>query len=202
MAGPALADLIFGKAVFSGKLAITFPRMVGQIPIYYSVRSSGRPAKNIVMINDIPLGAFQTSLGNTSYHLDAGDKPLFPFGYGLSYTSFRYSPVKLSKREITENETVTAECTITNTGKVDGIEIVQLYVRDPVATIARPVRELKGFQKIRLKVGESKTVKFNISPKDIGFWHFDNRYKTEPGEFRIWISPDSQTGEYKSFSIK
>ncbi len=201
MAGPALADLIFGKAVPSGKLTTTFPRMVGQIPVYYSHRNSGRPAHNILLISDIKIGAEQTSLGNTSYHLDAGDKPLFSFGFGLSYTTFSYSAVKLSKSNISENETITAECTITNTGKVAGMEVAQLYICDPVATLAQPVRELKGFQKITLNPGESKTVKFNLTSKQLGFWHQDNTYRTEPGEFRVWISADSQTGEYKSFNL-
>jgi beta-glucosidase len=201
MAGSALADLIFGKAVPSGKLTVTFPRMVGQIPVYYSHRNSGRPGHNIVLINDIKIGAEQTSLGNTSYHLDAGDKPLFPFGFGMSYTTFSYSTVKLSKNKIFENETVTAECTITNTGKVTGMEVAQLYICDPIATLAQPVRELKGFQKIALNPGQSKTVKFSLSGKQLGFWHQDNTYKAESGEFRVWISADSQTGEYKSFNF-
>ena len=201
MAGPALADLIFGKAVPSGKLTTTFPRMVGQIPVYYSHRNSGRPAHNILLISDIKIGAEQTSLGNTSYHLDAGDKSLFSFGFGLSYTTFSYSAVKLSKSNISENKTITAECTITNTGKVAGMEVAQLYICDPVATLAQPVRELKGFQKITLNPGESKTVKFNLTSKQLGFWHQDNTYKAEAGEFRVWISADSQTGEYKSFNL-
>ena len=201
MAGPALADLIFGKAVPSGKLTATFPRMVGQIPVYYSHRSSGRPGHNIVLINDIKIGAEQTSLGNTSYHLDAGDKPLFPFGFGLSYTTFSYSDVKLSKNKISADETITAECTITNTGNVAGMEVAQLYICDPVATLAQPVRVLKGFQKISLKPGESKLIKFNLTTNQLGFWHHNNTYKTEPGEFRVWISANSQTGEYKSFNL-
>jgi len=201
MAGSALADLIFGKAVPSGKLTVTFPRMVGQIPVYYSHRNSGRPGHNIVLMNDIKIGAEQTSLGNTSYHLDAGDKPLFPFGFGMSYTTFSYSPVKLSKNKISDNEIITAECTITNTGKVTGMEVAQLYICDPIATLAQPVRELKGFQKIVLNPGQSKTVKFNLNIKQLGFWHQDNTYKAEPGEFRVWISADSQTGGYKSFNF-
>lgn len=202
MAGPALADLIFGKAIPSGKLPVTFPRMVGQIPVYYAHKMTGRPASGIVMVDDIPVGAGQTSLGNTSYHLDAGDKPLFPFGFGLSYSTFKYSTIKLSKKEITEDEKLTAECTITNTGKYDAAEVAQLYVRDVVASLARPVRELKGFQKINLKAGETKTVKFEISSKELGFWHQDNTYSAEPGEFQVWISPDSQSGEAEKFSLK
>ena len=202
MAGPALADLLFGKAIPSGKLPVTFPRMVGQVPIYYAHKMTGRPAKDIVLENDIPIGAGQTSLGNTSYHLDAGDKPLFPFGFGLSYTTFKYSNLKLSKKEISENEKLQVECNITNTGKYDAAEVVQFYVRDMVASLARPVRELKGFQKIALKVGETKIVKFEIGADKLGFWHQDNTYSAESGEFQAWISKDSQSGESAIFKLK
>lgn len=202
MAGPALADLIFGKSIPSGKLPVTMPRMVGQIPIYYAHKMTGRPAENIILINDIPIEAGQTSLGNTSYHLDAGDSPLFPFGFGLSYTTFEYSAVKLSAKEMNAGGTITAECTIKNTGKYDAQEVAQLYIRDLVAELARPVRELKGFQKISLKAGETKTVKFEINSDEIGYWHQNNTYKSEPGEFQVWISKDSQSGSPVSFTLK
>lgn len=202
MAGPALADLIFGKVVPSGKLPVSFPRMVGQIPVYYAHKNTGRPGTNFVTIDKIPIGVFQTSLGNTSFHLDAGDKPMYPFGYGLSYSTFEYSKVKLSAKDIKMDGTIRAECTVKNTGKYDAKEVVQLYVRDLVASLARPVRELKGFQKIELKVGESKTVKFVIKPSELGFWNLENKYVTEPGEFRVWISKDSQSGESVSFNFR
>ena len=202
MAGPALADLIFGKVVPSGKLPVTFPRMVGQIPVYYAHKNTGRPGTNFVTIDKIPIGVFQTSLGNTSFHLDAGDKPMYPFGFGLSYTTFEYSKVKLSANKINKNGSIIAECTIKNTGKYDAKEVVQLYVRDVVASLARPVRELKGFQKITLKAGESKTLKFEIHPANIGFWNLENKYITEPGEFQVWISKDSQSGEAVSFNLE
>lgn len=202
MAGPALIDLIFGSEVPSGKLPVTIPKMVGQIPIYYAHKNTGRPAKGMVLIDDIPVGAGQTSLGNTSYHLDAGDKPLFPFGYGLSYTEFLYSSVKISKTKATINEKVFVECDITNTGKYDALEVVQLYVRDKVASLARPVRELKGFQKIYLKSGETKKVKFELTSNNLGFWNSDNKYITELGEFEVWISKDSQSGVSASFWLE
>ncbi|MDD3079829.1 MAG: glycoside hydrolase family 3 N-terminal domain-containing protein [Paludibacter sp.] len=202
MAGPALADLLFGNAVPSGKLPVTIPRMVGQVPVYYAHKMTGRPASNIVMINDIPVGAFQTSLGNTSYHLDAGDSPLFPFGYGLSYTTFSYSPVHLSATSMDQNGKIMAECKVTNTGKYDAREVIQLYIRDKVATLAQPVRELKGFKKIMLKAGESQTISFEINACELGFWHQDNTYSVEPGEFQVWISKDSQSGEPVSFYLK
>ena len=202
MAGPALADLLFGKAVPSGKLPVTFPRMVGQVPVYYAHKNTGRPASNIVTIDKIPVGVFQTSLGNTSFHLDAGDKPMYPFGYGLSYSTFEYSKLTLSAKTIEKDQKLTAECTITNTGKFDAKEVVQFYVRDLVASLARPVRELKGFDKIMLKAGESKTVKFEIDASNLGFWHEDKTYYAEPGEFQVWISKDSQSGEPVNFVLK
>ena len=202
MAGPALADLIFGKAVPSGKLPITIPKMVGQIPVYYAHKNTGRPGVNVELIDDIPVGALQTSIGFTSYHLDAGTEPLFPFGYGLSYTTFEYGDVKLSKETLTANETLTATCTITNTGGVTGAEVVQLYVRDPVALLIRPVRELKGFDKITLAPGETKTVSFTITPEQLAFWTEDRVKVTEAGEFQVWISADSQSGTPVSFWYK
>jgi beta-glucosidase len=200
MAGPALADLIFGKAVPSGKLPVTIPRMVGQVPIYYAHKMTGRPAQNICMIDNIPVGASQTSLGNTSYHLDAGDSPLFPFGYGLSYTSFKYSEIKISKKVLSEGQTINVKCNITNTGKYDGSEVAQFYIRDLVASLARPVRELKGFQKIKLRVGETKTVNFTLNTDQLSFWNADMVKRAEPGEFQVWISTDSQSGKPVSFN--
>jgi len=202
MAGPALADLIFGKAVPSGKLPVTLPRMVGQVPIYYAHKMTGRPAEKIVTIDNIPVGAGQTSLGNTSYHLDAGDSPLFPFGFGLSYTTFKYSDVILSQPELSEGQALHVSCTITNTGKSDGAEVVQLYTRDLVGSLARPVRELKGFQKINLKAGEARTVNFTLTPDQLSFWNAEMIKRTEPGEFQVWISTDSQSGKAATFKFK
>ena len=202
MAGPALADLIFGKAIPSGKLPVTIPRMVGQVPIYYAHKNTGRPGTNFVTIDKIPIGVFQTSLGNTSFHLDAGDSPLYPFGFGLSYSTFEYSGLKLSSETMEKDGKIIAECTVTNTGRFDAKEVVQLYVRDLVASLARPVRELKGFEKIFLKAGESKIVKFEIEANKLGFWHEDNTYYAEPGEFEVWISKDSQSGEAVKFEFK
>jgi beta-glucosidase len=202
MAGPALVDLIFGKAVPSGKLPVTIPKMVGQIPIYYAHKNTGRPGMNIDLIDDIPVGAAQTSLGFTSYHLDAGNDPLFPFGYGLSYTTFQYSTPSLSADGMSENETVTVSCDITNSGKVDASEVVQLYVRDVAGSLVRPVRELKAFEKIALKAGETKTVSFTLTAEDLAFWNADMLKRTEAGEFQVWISPDSESGVPVSFQYK
>ena len=201
MAGPALADLIYGNAVPSGKLPVTLPRMVGQIPIYYAHKMTGRPSEKICLIDNIPVGAGQTSLGNTSYHLDAGDSPLFPFGFGLSYTTFQYSDVRISNKQMSEGQTLQVSCTITNTGKYDGGEVAQLYVRDMVGTLARPVRELKGFRKINLKAGEATTVSFTLQGNQLAFWNADLVKRAEPGEFQVWISTDSQSGKPATFSF-
>jgi len=199
MAGPALADLIFGKAIPSGKLPVTMPRMVGQVPVYYAHKMTGRPAEKICLMDNIPVGANQTSLGNTSYHLDAGDTPLFPFGYGLSYTTFEYSDVKVSKNELSAKQTLTVTCDITNSGKYDASEIAQFYIRDLVGSLARPVRELKGFKKIKLRAGETKTVNFTLNVDQLAFWNADMVKRAEPGEFQVWISTDSQSGKPVTF---
>lgn len=202
MAGPALADLIFGEAVPSGKLPVTLPRMVGQVPIYYAHKNTGRPASNIDLIDDIPVGAAQTSIGFTGYHLDAGDSPLFPFGYGLSYTRFEYSAPRLSQSTLSGKASLTVECDVKNTGNTDAMEVVQLYVRDRVASLVRPVKELKDFQKISLKSGESKTVQFTLNADQLAFWHQDMKKRVEAGEFQLWVATDSQSGTPVSFEYK
>jgi len=203
MAGPALADLIFGKAVPSGKLPVTMPKQVGQIPVYYSHKNTGRPPKGFMLIDDIPVGGGQNSIGFTCYHLDAGSEPLYPFGYGLSYTHFKYSTPLLSSNILNGNEkSLTVTCQITNTGSVDAYETVQLYVRDLVAFLARPVKELKGFQKIYLKSGETKTVQFDITAEQLSFWNENLKQVTEPGKFYLWIAPDSNSGNPVEFTYK
>ena len=140
-------------------MPVTFVREVGQIPMYYNHNNTGRPAQNwITPINDIPLEAPQTSLGNTSFYLDSGKDPLFAFGYGLSYSTFEYSDLNLSSNEVNANDTLTVTATIKNTSDIDGTEVVQLYVRDLVGSITRPVKELKGFQRLALKAGEAQNV--------------------------------------------
>lgn len=202
MAGPALADLVMGKAVPSGKLPVTMPKMVGQVPMYYSHKNTGRPASNITLIDDIPVAASQFSIGSTSYHLDAGDKPLYPFGYGLSYTTFEYSQPVLSDSVMTQNGQITVTCQIKNTGKYDAYETAQLYTRDLVASLCQPVRQLKGFQKVWIKAGETATVTFTVEPADLAFCHEDMATYAEPGEFHLWVSADSQQGVPVSFVLK
>lgn len=202
MAGPALADLITGQAVPSGKLPVTIPKMVGQVPIYYAHKNTGRPASNMTMIDDIPVAAPQFSIGSTSYHLDAGSQPLFPFGYGLSYTTFTYANPILSDTVLTRNGKITVSCEVKNTGSYDAYETVQLYTRDLVASLCQPVRLLKGFQKVHIKAGETATVSFELTADDLAFCHSDMRTYAEPGEFQVWIAADSQQGTPATFTLR
>lgn len=204
MAGKALSNIIFGRTVPSGKLPVTFPKMVGQIPIYYNDYKTGRPADyRPTLLNEIPVEARQTSLGFCTYHLDAGVGPLMEFGYGLSYTTFNYSPVELSKTEIGVNDTIVAKCTITNTGSYDGTEIVQLYIHDKFASLVRPVKELKGFKRVMIPKGESVTVEFPITAKDLSFYNNSSELVCEPGEFEVWIASSSRLNDNgKIFTLK
>ncbi len=202
MAGAGLADVIFGKVVPSGKLPVTLPRMMGQIPVYYAHKNTGRPAQDITLIDDIPVGAKQSSLGFTSYHLDAGDAPLYPFGYGLSYTAFEYSPVSLSADAMEADGSIEVSCKVTNTGAYDADEVVQLYIGDKVASPVRPVKELKGFDKVRIKAGETATVSFTVTQEQLAYCNADKVRRAVPGEFDVWIAPDSQSGTSATFVLK
>lgn len=201
MAGPAISDLLFGKAIPSGKLPVTLPRMVGQVPVYYAHKNTGRPASNITLIDDIEVGAKQTSIGFTSYHLDAGDSPLFPFGYGLSYTTFTYGDCKLSTPTMKTGDTQTISCDITNSGAYDAQEVVQLYIRDKVGSLVRPVKELKGFRKVMIKAGQTQKVDFTLTANDLAYWNADMQLRAEAGEFTVWIAPDSQAGKGTDFQL-
>lgn len=194
MGGAAIADLLFGNEVPSAKLPITFPRMVGQVPIYYNQKNTGRPPTpdTVVMIDDIPIGAPQASLGNTSFHLDAGHEPLFEFGFGLSYTDFAYSETRVSRPTIKLGESLTVSAKLTNVGAVAATEVVQLYVRDLVGSVTRPVRELKGFQRVRLEPGETGAVSFELHTDDLAFYGRDNRLAAEPGDFHVWVGGSSR----------
>lgn len=203
MGGPAIMDLLYGKANPSGKLPVTFVREVGQIPMYYNHNNTGRPApEKVLSLNDIELHASQTSLGNTSFYLDSGRDPLFPFGFGLSYSKFEYSDLQLSSSSISEGKGLIAKAKITNTSEVDGVEVVQLYIRDLVGSITRPVKELKGFKRVAIKAGESKTVEFHITTDDLAFVGLDMKYKTEKGDFHIWIGTNSNEGLKGEFSVE
>ena len=202
MGGPALADLLWGKAVPSGKTPVTFPKMVGQIPVYYAHNKTGRPAtRNEVLLDDIAVEAGQTSLGCTSFYMDAGFDPLFPFGYGLSYTTFKYSNVKLSSASLKKDDVLTVTFDLENTGKYKGTEVAQLYIQDKVGSVTRPVKELKRFTRVTLKPGEKKNVSFELPVSELAFWNIDMVKVVEPGDFGLWVATDSQSGEEVFFKV-
>jgi beta-glucosidase len=188
-AGNAIADVLFGNYNPSGKLTASFPRNVGQIPVYYNHKNTGRPLEG---------SEFQKF---RSDYLDVSNDPLYPFGYGLSYTTFSYSDISLSSKEITATGKLQAKVTLTNTGNYDGEETVQLYIRDMVATITQPVKELKGFQKVWLKKGESKEVTFTLSIDDLKFYNSDLNLIYEPGEFKVFIGGNSRDVKETQFIL-
>ncbi len=189
-AGYAIADVLFGDVNPSGKLSTTFPQNVGQVPIFYNHKNTGRP---------LPEGKwFQKFRSN---YLDVSNDPLYPFGYGLSYTSFSYSDIKLSSSSMKAGQKITASVTVSNTGNKDGKEVVQLYIRDLVGSSTRPVKELKGFQKIELKAGEAKIVSFDISVNDLKYYNYDLKYVAEPGDFKIFIGGNSRDVKEAGFKL-
>jgi len=187
-AGNAIADVLFGNYNPSGKITATFPKNVGQIPLYYNHKNTGRP------FEDKGPAKFKSD------YIDVSNAPLYPFGYGLSYTNFKYSDVKLSKTSLKGNETLKATVTLSNTGNVDGEEVVQLYISDPVASISRSVKELKHFKKVSLKAGEQKEVSFDITTNDLKFYNTTLKYDWEPGEFIVQIGTNSS--EVKTASVQ
>lgn len=202
MGGPAIADILFGEVNPSGKTPVTFPRMSGQVPIYYAQHKTGRPANPTEMlIDEIPVEAGQTSVGCRSFYLDAGNSPLFPFGYGLSYTTFEYSNLSLASDKLTAQDTLSISFTLKNTGKYDGTEVVQLYVQDKVGSVTRPVKELKRFQRVTLKAGESTQVSLSLPVSELAFWGYDMNYTVEPGDFTLWVGTSSTEGLRKDFSV-
>lgn len=202
MGGPAIADILFGKVNPSGKTPVTFPRMSGQVPIYYAQHKTGRPANPTEMlIDEIPVEAGQTSVGCRSFYLDAGNSPLFPFGYGLSYTTFEYSNLSLASDKLTAQDTLSISFTLKNTGKYDGTEVVQLYVQDKVGSVIRPVKELKRFLRVTLKAGESTQVSLSLPVSELAFWGYDMNYTVEPGDFTLWVGTNSAEGLTKDFSV-
>jgi beta-glucosidase len=177
-AGNAVATVLFGDYNPSGKLTTTFPLNVGQIPLYYNHKNTGRPMD--------PNNKF------TSKYLDSPNEPLYPFGYGLSYTSFVYSDIRLSKTQLKGNETLTATVTLTNIGKFAGEEVVQLYIQDLEASVSRPVKELKNFKKVMLQPGEKKEISVDITTNDLMFYNSDLKYDWESGDFIIYIGANSR----------
>lgn len=189
-AGEAIADVLFGDYNPSGKLPMTFPRGVGQIPIYYNYYNTGRPAKT------------ETDVDYVSAYTDLRNSPQYPFGFGLSYTNFQYSSIQLNKATIRANEKLTATVTVTNTGNYDGEEVVQLYIRDMTASVVRPVKELKGFQKIKISKGQSKQVQFTLTANDLRFYNEQLQYIHEPGKFKLFIGGNSQDVKEIEFELK
>lgn len=189
--GAAVAEVLFGDVNPSGKLTATFPRNVGQLPIYYGHKSTGRPLEEGV--------SFQKFRSN---YIDVINSPLYPFGYGLSYTTFDYSDLKLDKSSFKAGQSIQASVTLRNTGKYDGEEVVQLYIKDLVGSITRPVKELKDFQKVFLKAGESKVVTFTVSEEDLKFYNNDLKFVAEPGDFTLFIGKNSQDLLATKFELK
>jgi beta-glucosidase len=185
--GHALADVVFGDVSPSGKLPVSVPRTVGQVPIYYNHKNTGRPPADVKW---------------TSKYIDLPTTPLFPFGYGLSYTTFDYKDLKLSAPAISPTATLQVSVTVTNTGAREGAEVAQLYVRDEVASVTRPVRQLAGFQRVSLKPGESRAIAFSIGPKQLGFYDRDMRFRVEPGHFRVFVGTSSVGGVEGAFEVR
>ena len=179
-AGNAIADVLFGTVNPGGKLSATFPRSIGQIPLYYNHKPTGRPFDGT--------GAAKFK----SNYLDSPNEPLYPFGFGLSYTQFEYGTPTVNKNKLKGNETLTLTVPLRNIGKLAGEEVVQLYVRDPVASISRPVKELKGFQKMALNPGESRTVTFTLTPEDLKFYNSELKYDWEAGDFEVMVGGNAR----------
>ncbi len=188
-AGNAIADVLFGDYNPAGKLPVSFPRSVGQLPLYYNHLSTGRGNGN-------PNAVFW------SHYTDERNDALFPFGFGLSYTTFEYSGLQLSENSLTMNGKLSVSVKVKNTGKADGEEVVQLYVRDLVGSLSRPVKELKGFEKIMLSPGETKEVTFTITPDDLAFYGTTNEFRAEPGKFKLWVGTNSVKGLEADFELK
>jgi beta-glucosidase len=178
-AGDAIADVLFGDVNPSGKLTMTFPQNTGQIPLYYNHKNTGRPLEG---------EWFEKFKSN---YLNVSNDPLYPFGYGLSYTTFEYSEINVSNASPRGDATIEVSVDVTNTGEVDGKEVVQLYIRDMVGSVTRPVKELKGFQKVMIPAGETKTITFEITTNDLMFYNYDLEHVWEPGDFRVMIGTNS-----------
>lgn len=190
-AGLAISDVLFGDVNPSGKLTATFPMNVGQVPIFYNHKNTGRPLGN-------EEGRFEKFKSN---YLDTRNEPLYPFGYGLSYTNFDYSNLKLNNNQMNPNSTIEVSVDVKNSGNYDGKEIIQLYIRDVVGSVTRPVKELKGFQKIEFKKGESKTVTFNLTVEDLKFYNSDLDFVAEPGKFEVFVGTNSDTKMKVEFEL-
>ena len=193
-AGRAVADLLFGAAAPSGRLTASWPRAEGQIPVYYAHKNTGRPAAEA--------GTRQFAEVFKSVYMDEPNSPLFPFGYGLGYTTFEYRDLHVETPVLGADGTLIVSAQVTNTGARAGVEVVQLYVRDLVGSVTRPVRELKGFRRVALQPGEARTVRFELPARELGFVGLDLAYRVEPGLFKVWIGPDSTRGLEGEFEVQ
>jgi beta-glucosidase len=189
-AGDAIADVLFGDVNPSGKLTTTFPQNVGQVPIYYAHKNTGRPLTG---------KWFQKFQSN---YLDVSNEPVYPFGFGLSYTRFTYGDVKLDKTVVSSSDALTASVSVTNSGTRDGAEVVQLYIRDLIGSVTRPVKELKGFQKVMLKAGETKTITFKITKEELSFYNSELKWVAEPGKFQVFVGTNSRDVKQAEFELK
>jgi len=203
MGGPAIYEMLFGLNEPGGRLPVSWPKTAGQLPYFYNHKTTGRPADStsFVQMKDIPIEAWQSSLGNSSHYLDIGFTPHFPFGFGLGYTNYKYDNLQISKDTINFSEQLKIKATITNIGNRDGNEIAQLYVQDVFGSITRPVKELKGFQHLQLKKGEQKEVIFTISSEDLKFVNHKLIDAAEEGDFNIWVGSNSASGLKTSFYL-
>ncbi|MFY0627540.1 MAG: glycoside hydrolase family 3 C-terminal domain-containing protein [Reichenbachiella sp.] len=204
MGGPALTDLILGEVSPSGKLPFTWPKSVGQIPMYYNHKNTGRPAskESYIHMDDIPVGAWQSSLGNESHYLDDGYEPMYPFGYGLTYSSVVYSNLSIDNPALKMGDNTTVKVDLKNEGNRDVKEVVQLYIQDCFGSITRPVKELLRFKKSTIKSGETKTIEFEFNTEDLKFYNIDGEWVTEPGEFKLWVGTNSASGLEKAFIVE
>ena len=189
-AGDAIADVLFGDVNPSGKLTTTFPQNVGQVPIYYAHKNTGRP------LNGKWFQKFQSN------YLDVSNEPLYPFGFGLSYTQFTYGDLKLDKSVISANDSLVVSVSVTNSGSRDGAEVVQLYIRDLVGSVTRPVKELKGFQKVMLKAGETRAISFKITKEELSFYNSELKWGSEPGKFHVMVGTNSRDVKHAEFELK
>lgn len=202
MAGPAIADLLWGKESPSGKLPVTFPKSVGQVPLYYNHVMTGRPTREYDFAKDQKYDEdFDLEQGYNSNYLDVGAYPLFPFGYGLSYTTFKYDDVELSTKLLREGQTLAVRVPVKNSGSVAADEVVQVYVRDLVGSITRPVRELKGFRRVTLKAGESEVLEFAISTDELAFYNNEEELLLEPGKFELYVGGSSIAPKVGEFEV-
>lgn len=203
MGGPALIDLIFGHISPSGKLPVSFPRMVGQIPIFYNHKNGGKPPfpGSAIHIDDIPVEAAQTSFGMTSFYLDAGAEPLFEFGFGLSYAQFEYAALTLDHQQMTPDGALEISVSVANRSDVAAEEVVQLYVRDRVGSVTRPVRELKAFERIAFKPHQERQIRFTLPASSLAFWARDNAMRVEPGQFDVWVGGSSKATLHAVFEV-